>query len=246
MLEQDFVRSADRADAPLLATNKVLTFLAQSLCLGAGSDSGFIFDNEKWAHETALADFAIDSRPVSELEFADFIEAGGYQQNSYWSGPGRHWLDGTQADAPRYWRQCDGLWQLRRLQHWAPPSANRALCFVNAYEAEAYCCWRGGVLASASQWQMAAAHPEFVQAGQWEWTADTLHPYPGFSADPYQDYSLLAFGHCRELRGQSPLVHSGLCRPDFRNFFAPERRDVHAGFRCVRGGPDDVATPLAG
>jgi iron(II)-dependent oxidoreductase len=71
----------------------------------------------------------------------------------------------------------------------------------------------------------------------WEWTAELFQPYPDFIPGPYTEYSTTSFGTSRELRGHSPLLHPGLCRADFRNFFAPPRRDVCAGFRLCQTSP---------
>ena len=77
--------------------------------LGSTSADGFIFDNEKWAHEVAVAPFRIARAPVTNAEFAAFVEAGGYRQ------PGllecrRAGLGGSarRAERPVYWRGKDG------------------------------------------------------------------------------------------------------------------------------------------
>lgn len=67
--------------------------------------------------------------------------------------------------------------------------------------------------------------------GVWEWTATTFGPYPGFSPDPYRDYSLPWFGTHRVLRGGSFATRSRLVHNRWRNFYRPERRDAFAGFR---------------
>jgi gamma-glutamyl hercynylcysteine S-oxide synthase len=65
----------------------------------------------------------------------------------------------------------------------------------------------------------------------WEWTASDFLPYPGFSPDPYEDYSLPWFATHKVLKGGSWATRSRLVRPAFRNFYMPDRRDVFAGFR---------------
>ena len=70
----------------------------------------------------------------------------------------------------------------------------------------------------------------------WEWTATTFHPFPGFVADPYADYSEPWFGDHRVLRGGSFATRSRLVHARWRNFYRPERSDMFAGFRtCVVG-----------
>jgi len=71
----------------------------------------------------------------------------------------------------------------------------------------------------------------------WEWTADDFGPYPGFTPDPYRDYSQPAFATRKVLRGGAWPTRARLLRNTWRNFYKPDRRDVWAGFRTyeVRG-----------
>lgn len=89
----------------------------------------------------------------------------------------------------------------------------------------------------------AAAHPEGDSAfgcrglfgNAWEWTATAFHPYPGFIADPYKEYSAPWFdGRHKVLRGGAWTTRSRLLRNTWRNFYEPHRRDVMAGFRTCR------------
>ena len=69
----------------------------------------------------------------------------------------------------------------------------------------------------------------------WEWTADNFLPYPGFSVDPYKEYSQPWFGTHKVLRGGCWATSSLLIRNSWRNFYTPDRRDVWAGFRtCAK------------
>jgi gamma-glutamyl hercynylcysteine S-oxide synthase len=65
----------------------------------------------------------------------------------------------------------------------------------------------------------------------WEWTADDFRPYPGFTPDPYKEYSQPWFGTHKALRGGCWSTRSRLLRNTLRNFYTPDRRDVWAGFR---------------
>jgi gamma-glutamyl hercynylcysteine S-oxide synthase len=69
----------------------------------------------------------------------------------------------------------------------------------------------------------------------WEWTADSFKPYPGFTVDPYKEYSKPWFGTHKVLRGGCWATRSLLIRNTWRNFYTPDRNDVWAGFRtCAR------------
>jgi len=65
----------------------------------------------------------------------------------------------------------------------------------------------------------------------WEWTVSDFQPYPGFSPDPYKDYSLPWFGSRKVLRGGAWATRSRLLWNTWRNFFPPDRNDIIAGFR---------------
>jgi iron(II)-dependent oxidoreductase len=65
----------------------------------------------------------------------------------------------------------------------------------------------------------------------WEWTADDFQPYPGFTPDPYKEYSAPWFGDHKVLRGGCWATRGRLLRNTWRNFYRPDRRDVFAGFR---------------
>jgi len=69
----------------------------------------------------------------------------------------------------------------------------------------------------------------------WEWTSSDFHPYPGFRAFPYPEYSEVFFGdEYKVLRGGSWATHPLAARTTFRNWDYPIRRQIFAGFRCAR------------
>jgi iron(II)-dependent oxidoreductase len=112
----------------------------------------------------------------------------------------------------------------RRLFPWgdAAPSAERANLD-----------WRAGGLVEVG------AYPDGDSAlgcrqmigNVWEWTADDFLPYPGFTVDPYKEYSKPWFGTHKVLRGGCWATSLLLIRNTWRNFYTPDRRDVWAGFR---------------
>ena len=65
----------------------------------------------------------------------------------------------------------------------------------------------------------------------WEWTSSTFLPYPGFTADPYKEYSEPWFETRKVMRGGCWATRSRLIRSNYRNFQTPDRRDILVGFR---------------
>lgn len=209
-----------------------LAFPAGTIELGADDDR-FRFDNEKSRHAVSFPAFAIDTHPVSQGAFLEFVEAGGYASAQHWSGEGLAWRRQANARHPIYWRNEGGAWQARRFDQWQALAPDAPMLHLNRFEAEAYAAWRGARLPSAAEWQRASREQDFVWGHGWEWCANAFAPYPGFAPDPYRDYSSPWFHSHWELRGGGSVTHALLRRPDFRNFYLPERRDPFTGLRLA-------------
>ena len=174
---------------------------------------GFAFDNELMSHDIEVPAFAIDSEVVSWRRYLECVED-------------------TEAAPPRYLRRDQGVWQARRFGVWRELDLDTAATHLTWHEADAWCRWAGRRLPTEVEWELAAlTHPAFQWGAVWEWTASRFLPYPGFVRHPYRDYSAPWFGDRYVLRGASRATTPRMAHPRYRNYFPPERNDLHNGFR---------------
>jgi iron(II)-dependent oxidoreductase len=145
--------------------------------LGAAPGSGFVFDNEKWAHEVFVEPFRIARACVTNGELQAFVEDGGYQRQALWSPEGWAWRAASSASHPAYWLEDSGSWHVRRYDHWHPLATEAAAIHVNWHEASAYCTWAGRRLPTEREWEYAAAaSPDGTEKPRFPWGDEPPQP----------------------------------------------------------------------
>lgn len=125
--------------------------------LGALDDGNFVFDNEKWAHTVDVKTFRMARVPVTNAQFAEFVDAGGYREQCWWDAESWAWRVGEGATAPLYWRREAGIWRKRHFDREEILVADEPVIHVNWYEATAWCRWAGRRLPTEAEWEFAAA-----------------------------------------------------------------------------------------
>ena len=134
---------------------RMVSFPGGEVTLGT-DDRGAAYDNERPRHNVSLAPFAIDAYPVTNAEYVEFIEAGGYRRQEFWSPAGQAWLVESGALAPAYWERRQGTWWSRVMDLEGPVAPDHPVCHVNFHEAEAFASHRGKRLPTEAEWETAA------------------------------------------------------------------------------------------
>ena len=213
--------------------------------------NGFHFDNEGPQHSTLNQPHSIANRLVSNSEWLQFIEDGGYQNFQWWLDAGWAWLQAENISAPLYWSK-DAQKQFYRfsLQGNSPLDLYAPVLNISYFEADAFARWAsqhlpgfaGSRLPTEFEWE-AFAKVNFESStdlfGQaWQWTSSNYSPYPG-----YQPWSGIAGEYNGKfminqmvLRGSSAYTPAGHSRMTYRNFFQTHARWQMTSLRLAKDG----------
>lgn len=196
--------------------------------------NGFCFDNELNRHKVYLEEYSISNVLVTNKEYLEFMQAGGYTDFRHWHAEGWDWVKTNQVKAPLYWHEIDGQWMnytLKGLQFIAP---NMPVAHISYYEAAAYASWKGMRLPTENEWEAAAS--QLAWGERWEWTESAYLPYPGFVKAPgaIGEYNGKFMVSQMVLRGGSVATPPGHSRITYRNFFHPPLRWQYTGIRLAK------------
>ncbi len=218
---------------------------------------GFCFDNELARHQIRLDDFEISSRLVTNFEFLQFIDDGGYRDHRLWHSEGWDWVNQKGIDSPLHWHRLHetasgnvSILERAKIansgndkhEHWfqftlgglQKLNMDAPVCHVSYYEASAFAEWRGLRLPTEFEWE--AASEKFDWGLRWEWTNSAYLPYPGFNKaeGAVGEYNGKFMINQMVLRGSSVATPEGHSRPTYRNFFHPHLRWQFTGIRLAR------------
>jgi sulfatase modifying factor 1 len=131
------------ATKPLGQTGITLVYVPAGEFLMGSPDSG-TYEDQKPQHRVYLDAYWIGQTEVTNAQFRQFIDAGGYDNRIYWSDEGWQWLESNRPMKPSGWGDIG----------WTSPE--HPVVGVSWYEAEAFARWAGGRLPTEAEWEYAA------------------------------------------------------------------------------------------
>lgn len=235
-------------DVPAELAGRAIVVPAGPFTMGTDDDP-WALDNERPAHVVEVAEFAIESAPVTNRRYARFIADGGYERPELWSERGWEHRLGAGLEAPQHWsRDATGRWWRRRFGAEELVVPDEPVVHVCYFEAEAFAAWAGKRLPTEAEWEKAARHDPDTGRSR---------TYPWGEQEPTADHANLGQRHLSPAEvgaypsGATPSgVHQMLgdvwewtssgfdAYPGFEAFPYKEYSEVFFGgdFRVLRGG----------
>ncbi|MBC7540214.1 MAG: ergothioneine biosynthesis protein EgtB [Bacteriovorax sp.] len=213
--------------------------------VGESASDSFYFDNESPCHKVYVYPFGISDRLVTNGEFLNFINDGGYEQPLLWLSKGLDWVIENKIKAPLYWSQLDSEWSEFTLNGEMKLDLNLPVSHISYYEAEAFARWMGMRLPTEQEYEVSTErspssdnlkglHPTNAGTNKsqlWCWTQSHYSPYPGFK--PYKgkisEYNGKFMCNQFVLRGGCVVTPEGHYRKTYRNFYEPHQRWMFSG-----------------
>lgn len=194
----------------------------------------FSFDNEHGYHKVYLHEFEISKALVTNSEYLEFINAGGYKNFKFWLDEGWSWITENKIEAPLYWHKIDGEWFYYTMNGLQKVNLETALTHISFYEASAFAEWKKMRLPTEFEWEIAS--DKFDWGKRWEWTNSAYLPYPNFKKPKgaIGEYNGKFMVNQMVLRGSSCATSPNHSRKTYRNFFHADERWQFNGIRLVK------------
>jgi ergothioneine biosynthesis protein EgtB len=208
--------------------------LEEGVYVNGFDGKGFCFDNELNAHKVYIQKTSLSKALVTNGEYIEFMNDGGYKRFNLWLDEGWAWVNEQEVNAPLYWHNIDGEWHYYTLAGLKPVDPDAILSHVNFYEASAFATWAGMRLPTEAEWEVGA--DQLNWGNRWEWTNSAYLPYPGFkiAEGAVGEYNGKFMVNQMVLRGASIATAKGHSRKTYRNFFHPQYQWQYSGIRLAK------------
>jgi ergothioneine biosynthesis protein EgtB len=151
---------------------------AGAATLGTGVDQPFAWDNERPPHEVEVDAFAIDVHNITNAQFLEFVDAGGYRDERWWRPEDWAWVLSEGVTHPHFWARDEGRWWYRAMFERVPlPDAWPV--YVTWAEASAFASWRGLRLPAEAEYHRAAFGTPGGAERLFPWGASMRRRAPG-------------------------------------------------------------------
>ncbi|HEX8150253.1 MAG TPA: ergothioneine biosynthesis protein EgtB [Pyrinomonadaceae bacterium] len=242
-------------DGAAAGAGEMVSIPAGAFLLGAPWDS-FAYDNERPAHEVTVPAFRMARAPVTNGEYARFVDEGGYGRREFWTEEGWRWREKEGWQSPLYWRREGAGWVERRMFEEGELRAEHPVTGVSWFEAEAYAKFAGRRLPTEAEWERAAS---------WDESGGSKRRYAWGDDPPDDTRANFGRGHwgttpagayprgaspagCLDMTGNVWEWTSGKFAgyPGFRAFPYPEYSEVwfDEDHRVLKGGSWATSAPL--
>ncbi|MGB5980519.1 MAG: ergothioneine biosynthesis protein EgtB [Nonlabens sp.] len=197
-------------------------------------DDSFSYDNELPRHRIFLEPYAISNKLVTNGEWLEFMEDGGYEDSMLWHTEGWDWVQKNNIHHPMYWFEKEGNWSQYLLGGIKTINTEAAVTHISYYEAFAFAQWKGLRLPTEFEWEVAQAKLDYGQ--RWEWTESAYLPYPNYKKPDgaLGEYNGKFMVNQKVLRGKSIATANDHIRPSYRNFFHAHLRWQFTGLRLAK------------
>jgi gamma-glutamyl hercynylcysteine S-oxide synthase len=169
----------------------------------------FGWDNEYEEHTIAVPAFSISQYEVTNREYLQFMNAGGYENQDLWREADWKWKTQHNISHPVFWNRVNGEWQYRTMFENVPLPLDWPV-YVSQAEASAYARWAGKALPTEAQWHRAAyGAPEGTER-PYPWGTESPDPrFGNFDFESWDPTPVGAFQQGDSAFGVSDLMGNG-------------------------------------
>ena len=202
--------------------------------IGHNNSEEFCYDNELGRHKVYLHNYKISNKLITNSEYLEFLNSGGYTDFNLWHAEGWDWVQQNKITAPMYWHNIQGDWHQYTMNGLQKINLEAPVSHISYFEAFAFAQWKNCRLPTEFEWEV--AQKKFDWGSRWEWTESAYLPYPNYTKVPgaLGEYNGKFMVNQKVLRGGSVATPAKHTRPTYRNFFQTNLRWQFTGLRLAK------------